>query len=171
LLVGSDFLTTSLAVAVLFGRRGRVMPETLGLDTVQVRRLGIEDFKLAFEAIRVVKQPTAQSTFSGEYLRKFLAQSQNILIVAEGEGMPRGFLLAYLLDRVDRDQRMVCLYEIGVSECFRRQGIGRAMIEALKLICKNENAMKTWVITNRSNLAAFRLYQSTGALPISAAMK
>jgi ribosomal protein S18 acetylase RimI-like enzyme len=130
---------------------------------VQVKRLGIEDSELALEAIRKLKNPTTPSTFSGEYLWKFLAQSQNILIVAQHKGVLAGFLLAYLLDRVDRDQRMVCLYEIGVSESLRRQGIGRAMIEALKLICKKENVMKTWVITNRSNLAAFRLYQGTGA--------
>jgi ribosomal protein S18 acetylase RimI-like enzyme len=130
---------------------------------VQVNRLGIEDFELAVEAIRTVKKPAANSTFSNEYFLNFLARTQNILIVAQHEGVPTGFLLAYLLDRVDREQRMICLYEVGVSESFRRQGIGRAMIEALKVICKKENAMKTWVTTDRSNVAAFRLYQSTGA--------
>jgi ribosomal protein S18 acetylase RimI-like enzyme len=130
---------------------------------VQVKRLGIEDCELGLEAIRTVKKPTAHSTFGSGHLRKFLARSQNILIVAQQAGVPTGFLLAYVLDRIDRDQTMVCLYEIGVSESFRRQGIGQAMIEALKLICKKENVMKTWVITNRSNLAAFRLYQGTGA--------
>lgn len=130
---------------------------------MQVRRLGIEDFELATEAIRTVKKPKPHSTFSGEYLKKFLARPENVLIVAEQEGVPTGFLLAYLLDRVDRDQRMVCLYEVGVSESYRQRGIGRAMIETLKLICKKENALKTWGITNRSNLAAFRLYESTGA--------
>ena len=53
---------------------------------VQVERLGIEDFELAFEAIRIVKKPTAHPTFSGEYLRAFLARPQNILIVAEFTG-------------------------------------------------------------------------------------
>jgi GNAT superfamily N-acetyltransferase len=96
----------------------------------------------------------------------FFRGRRNILVVAAQDGVPIGFLLAYLLDRVDRDQRMVCLYEVDVSEHHRRRGIGRAMIETLKMICRQENAMKTWVITNRtnrSNLAAFRPYESTGA--------
>jgi ribosomal protein S18 acetylase RimI-like enzyme len=132
---------------------------------VKIKRLGVEDVELALDAIRTVKNPRDPSaTFSGEYLRRFLSGQDNILIVAQCENEPTGFLLAYLLDRVDRDERMVCLYEIGVSESFRRQRIGRALIEALKLICKEENVMKTWVITNRSNSAALRLYQSTGAV-------
>ena len=134
-----------------------------GLRDVQVRRLRTKDFDLAVQAIRTVKTPQEQSSFSDEYLRMFLARSENILIVATQEGVPIGFLLAYLLDRVDRNQRMVCLYEVDVSEPCRRRGIGRAMIETLKITCRQENAMKTWVITNRSNLAAFRLYESTGA--------
>jgi len=128
---------------------------------VIVRRLGTRDFDLAFQAIRTIKRP--QSSFDDEHLRKFLARPENILIVAAEEGIPIGFLLAYLLDRVDRKQRMVCLYEVEVSEPCRRRGIGRAMIETLKTICRQENTMKTWVITNRSNLAAFKLYESTGA--------
>jgi ribosomal protein S18 acetylase RimI-like enzyme len=135
-----------------------------GLRDVEVRRLGTGDFDLAFQAIRTLKQP--QFSFDDEHLRNFLARPENILIVAAQDRIPIGFLLAYLLDRVDRKQRMVCLYEVDVSEPCRRRGFGRAMIETLKTICTQENAMKTWVITNRSNLAALRLYEryeSTGA--------
>lgn len=130
---------------------------------MQVTRLGTKDLDLALRAIRTLKMPLSQSALGDEYLKKLLSRPENILIVAAQEGVPIGFLLAYLLDRVDRDQRMVCLYEVDVSERYRRRGIGRAMIDTLKMICRQENAMKTWVITNRSNLAAFRLYESTGA--------
>src|SRR5271169_5215933 len=129
-----------------------------GLRNLRVSRLGTRDFDLALQAIRTLKKP--QSSFDDEHLRKFLARPENILIVAAQERIPIGFLLAYLLDRVDRNQRMVCLYEVDVIESCRRRGIGRAMVETLKTICRQENAMKTWVITNRSNLAAFRLYES-----------
>jgi ribosomal protein S18 acetylase RimI-like enzyme len=133
------------------------------LPDLQVTRLGTRDLDLGFRAIRTLKMPQSQSAFGDEYLRKLLSRPENILIVAAQEGVPIGFLLAYQLDRVDRDQRMICLYEVDVSEHHRRRGIGRAMIETLKMICRQENAMKTWVIANRSNLAAFRLYESTGA--------
>jgi ribosomal protein S18 acetylase RimI-like enzyme len=128
-----------------------------------VRRLGSEDFDLAVEAVRKVKEPTPHPTFGSEYLKKFLSRPENVLIVAEQGGVVTGFLLAYLLDRVDRDQRMICLYEIEVLETYHQRGIGRALIDTLKLLGKQENAMEIWVITNRSNVAAVRLYSSTGA--------
>jgi ribosomal protein S18 acetylase RimI-like enzyme len=138
----------------------KTMGQTLG---TQVRRLGPNDFYLAAEAIRTVKTLRPDFAVSGDYLKRFLSRSENILIVAAQDGAPIGFLLAYMLDRADRDQKMVCLYEIGVSEAYRQRGFGRVMVEALKTICQQENVMKTWVITNRSNLAAVRLYESTGA--------
>lgn len=134
-----------------------------GSRYIQVRRLGTDDFAQAVEAIQTVKKPRPHPTFGHAYLKKFLSRRENVLILAEQDGMPTGFLLAYILDRVDRDQKMFCLYEIGVTQAYRQRGVGRAMIEALKLVCKHENAMKAWVITNRSNMAAVRLYSSTGA--------
>ena len=83
---------------------------------MQARRLRPEDAELAIEAIRAIKQPAPYASFTAEYLRRFLGRPQNVLIVASSKGEPAGFLLAYLLDRVDRDQPMVCLYEIDVSE-------------------------------------------------------
>jgi ribosomal protein S18 acetylase RimI-like enzyme len=141
----------------------RIMPNK-GISSirVQVRRMEIEDLDLAVDAVRTVKAPQSDPSFNKKYLKKFLARPENLLIVAHQKSVPAGFLLAYSLDRVDRDRRMVCLYEVEVAEPYRRQGVGRTMIEALKTICKREKVMKIWVITNRSNLAAFHLYESTG---------
>ena len=61
---------------------------------------------------------------------------------------------------------MMFFYEIGVSASHRRRGIGRRMITTLKLVCREENAMKMWVPTGRSNIAATGLYASTGAVPL-----
>ena len=38
------------------------------------------------------------------------------------------------------------------------------MIGALKSVCREENAMKMWVPTGRTNIAATELYTSTGAV-------
>ena len=57
---------------------------------------------------------------------------------------------------------MVCLYEVGVSASHRRRGVGRAMIDELKRICREAAVMKIWVIASRSNEAAMRLYAGTG---------
>ena len=133
---------------------------------MDVRRLGADESNLALEALRLLKAPDGYPTPAPEYLVRFLASRDNVLIVATMDGVPVGFLLAYLLDRADRDQQMMFLYEIGVAESHRRRGVGTQMISELKTICWAQNVMKMWVPTGRSNVAATRLYASTGASPL-----
>lgn len=130
---------------------------------VKVQHCGPEDFDTAAYTIGKLKATNVPPAV-GDHLREFLSNSRNILITATRERVPVGYLVAYLLERVDRGQSMACLYEVAVSETYRRRGVGRAMIETLKAICKKENVMKTWVIANRSNVAASRFYESTGAV-------
>ena len=130
---------------------------------MRVRRLGVEDVALAVEALRSWKGPAPAEPSGGEHIRPFLARPENVLIVGEEDGAPVGFLVAYVLDRVDRSRKMVCLYEIEVGEPHRRRGVGRAMVEELVTLCRRENALKVWVVASRGNAAAMRLYASTGA--------
>lgn len=133
---------------------------------MEVQRLGADESALALEAVRLLKAPDGYPTPTSEYLLRFLSCRDNVLIVATNDGVPVGFLLAYLLDRLDRDQQMMFLYEIGVAESHRRRGIGTQMITELKAICWGQNVMKMWVPTGRANVAATRLYASTGATPL-----
>jgi ribosomal protein S18 acetylase RimI-like enzyme len=128
-----------------------------------IERLRPDDSRTAFEAIRKLKGADETSGLTAESTRRFLSQPRNVLIVASSDDEPVGFLLAYRLDRMDGERPMVCLYEIEVSEPFRRRGVGRAMIESLKGVCGEVNATKAWAITQRSNEAALALYRSTGA--------
>ena len=114
----------------------------------------------------MLKAPDGYPIPSARYLLRFLSRPENVLIVAFDDGVPVGYLLAYLLDRVDRDQHMMFFYEIGVAESQRRQGVGKRLIGELKSICREADVMKMWVPTGRSNVAATRLYTSTGAVPL-----
>lgn len=133
---------------------------------VDVRRLGPDDSQIGARAIQLLKAPDRYATPSIEYLARFLSRPGNVLIVALDDGEPVGYLVGYLLDRVDRDQQMMLLYEIGVAEPHRRRGIGTRMIGTLKAICRAEDVLKMWAPTGRSNVAATRLYASTGAAPL-----
>ena len=86
----------------------------------------------------------------------------NHFIVATEREEPVGFALAYELNRLDRPQPMMLLYEISVAENRRRQGVAKAMINFLKTMCREKSVMKMWTLTNESNQAAVRTYQSTG---------
>ncbi len=133
---------------------------------VDVRRLGPDDCLLGADAIRLLKAPDGYPTPSATYLSTFLSRAENVLIVALEHGQPIGYIVAYLLDRVDRDQRMMFFYEIGVAEPHRRRGVGAKLVEQLKSVCRMQDVMKMWVPTGRSNVAATRLYASTGATPL-----
>jgi len=130
-----------------------------------VRRLKPEDAQLAERAINVLK-PARERDYkdvTADRMRDFLAEEKNVLIVALKERSPVGFVLAYLLDRVDRNQTMVLLYEVMVSDRHRGHGCGRKMINELKRIGGELNAMEVWVLTDKSNSAAIGLFESTGA--------
>ncbi len=136
----------------------------------EIRRLGRDDGELALEAISQLKaadwegQGGQPKSLTSSYLARFLQRDDHYLIVAINETTPVGYLLAYELSRVDRDQNMMLFYEIGVAESQRQRGVGTALTEELKTICRERNIMKLWVETNESNAAAMRLFHSTGSV-------
>jgi ribosomal protein S18 acetylase RimI-like enzyme len=62
---------------------------------------------------------------------------------------------------------MMYLHEIDVLPSYQRQGIGTALIEELKRICRTEGITKMWLGTSESNIAAMALYQKTGGMRLS----
>jgi ribosomal protein S18 acetylase RimI-like enzyme len=133
---------------------------------MEVRRLRPGDSEIGAETIRCLKAPDGYPTPTHAYFETYLSRPENVFIVAIDNTEPVGYVVAYFLDRIDRDQRMMFFYEIGVAESHRRRGIGRRMINTLKSLCREENAMKMWVPTGRANIAATGLYASTGAVPL-----
>jgi len=102
------------------------------------------------------------SDWQAERIREFLADQNNILIVAKAAQRIVGLIVAHRLARLDSQRAQVLLYEIDVLPDFQRTGIGAAMIERLKELAQQVSACEVWVVTNKSNAAAMRLYRSTG---------
>ena len=130
-----------------------------------IRRLTEQDAEVGVQAIRLLKSIDGYPIPSASYLSNFLSRLNNVFIVAVDGESPVGYVVAYLLDRIDRDQRMALLYDIGVAEPLRGRGVGTGLVTELKRICSEEGAMKMWVHTSRSNVAATRLYETTGGVP------
>jgi ribosomal protein S18 acetylase RimI-like enzyme len=126
--------------------------------TVQVRRIepGQEADVLAAAAL-FDRPPDEQST------RAYLADDRNYLFLAFLDGVAVGFLRATELRRLDGPERQMFLYEIDVDEAYQRRGIGKALIGAIDAVCREQGFAEMFVLTNRSNTAAMRLYESTGA--------
>src|SRR6266536_3290038 len=90
--------------------------------------------------------------------REYLTDDRNYLLLAYlDEGQVAGFVRGTELRRLDGLERQMFLYEIGVAPEHQRQGIGKALIEVLARICRDEGFAEMFVFTNRSNAAAMRL--------------
>jgi len=131
-----------------------------------IQRVQPGDELLALESIRSLipederdgREPTLQ------YLQLVLSQDTNYLILALVGGKPVGFLTAYRMPSFRCDAFMVYLFEIEVAVGFRQQGIGKQMIQLLKRLCRDVGVEDIWVGTEKDNIAARRLYESTGGM-------
>jgi len=140
------------------------------MSEMLVRRMTQGDSERASKALATLK-PTGERRgreVAPEGMNAFLADDRNLLLVAEDAGRPIAYLVAYLLDRVDRDVPMVLLYEIEVSPSARRRGVGRRLVDELTRIGREHRVCKIWVLTDRGNEAARRLYRSAGGSEIGA---
>jgi aminoglycoside 3-N-acetyltransferase I len=124
----------------------------------KVKRLGPGDEVVAQNVIRHFKGHLA----TVDYLRNFLAQSSNYVMVALVDTNVVGFLLAYELPRLDGQVPMLFVYEIEVDSDYRRRGIGSSLIAKAIDIVKQNKWTKAFVFTNRANSPADALYQKTG---------
>jgi aminoglycoside 3-N-acetyltransferase I len=126
---------------------------------LKVKRLEPQDAPLAAVVIRTF----AGKDISLEYMKRFLSNPANYLIVAHVEGALAGFLLAYALERMKEDSHKMFIYEIEVAEGYRRKGVGTALISYVRDIVKRGKMVSAFVFTNYSNEGAVEFYKSTGA--------
>ena len=92
-----------------------------------------------------------------------LADTRCYLLVTEIGGELVGLLSAYRLPDVECGGSLVYLYDIEVSADYRRQGIGKLMIQRLIALCEEDDVDLIWAGTEVSNEAARRAFESTGA--------
>ncbi len=114
---------------------------------IEIRQLGPADADLARAATKRFKGRAGE-------LETWLASSRQMMLVALEGRSPVGWVYGYELPRVDREQSMWLLYEIDVSESYRRQGIGQQLLAEFR----SRAAGPVWLLTNRSNAPAMRLY-------------
>ena len=94
----------------------------------------------------------------------FLADDRTATFVAFAGPEPVGFVYTNELYRRHTALRHLCIYEIGVSERHRNQGIGNALLDAVGDHARGQGIGQGFVITNASNTAASYLYESAGGL-------
>ncbi len=127
---------------------------------IAIERLGPEDAARAERAVRAFK--TASRAAAS--LEAFLRNPANYLLVAEQDNESIGFLLAYRLERADREASQMFVYEVEVAPAWRGRRLASALMEKIKNLARAEGMFEVFVLTSRNNDAARRLYTRTGAV-------
>jgi ribosomal protein S18 acetylase RimI-like enzyme len=96
-----------------------------------------------------------------EWAQRFLDRQGHHLFLAYADGKPAGFISGVETVHPDKGTEMF-LYELGVDEAYRRQGIGRALIERLAALARERGCYGMWVPVDVGNDPAVATYRSAG---------
>lgn len=95
----------------------------------------------------------------------FLADERHHLLIGYVGDKPAGFLTAVELLHPDKPQPEMFLYELGVGEEHRRQGVATALIQRLVELCGERGCGEMFVLTNDDNAAGQATYRKAGGKP------
>ena len=126
--------------------------------SMTLRKLTIDDCALALAMKRTFREgffPSAQAAAS------FLQDERNCLFAAIDDGGIVAFAYGYELLRPD-SRTMLYIHEFGVAAHRQRQGVGTALITALKKACAARGICRFFLFTAQSNTAANALYRKCG---------
>jgi ribosomal protein S18 acetylase RimI-like enzyme len=81
-------------------------------------------------------KPPGPDTFAPNAVAVLLGQPENLLLIAEVDGIAAGYAYAEIVHRPETpfyySFDMIHLHHIGVRPAHRRQGVGRALLDALR---------------------------------------
>ena len=95
------------------------------------------------------------------FAREFLADPRHHIVVALSEGIVIGFASAVHYIHPDKPPEL-WINEVGVADAHQGKGVGKAIMNELLRLGKQLGCVNAWVLTDRSNEAANRLYKSVG---------
>ena len=130
--------------------------------TIVIRPMGVSDAGEVLRASSLFDSPPLPGA-----LREYLANERNLFLLAFEDRRTVGFLRGTALQQLSTARPQMFLYEIDVAPEFRRRGVARALIEWLKSYCQDRGFEEIFVLTDATNEAAIRMYESTGGRPES----
>lgn len=135
---------------------------------IQTRQLGPGDVAQlrALTALfgRAFDDPAAHGDEppSDEYLEGWLGRDHVITLVATVEDQLVGGLVAYVLEKFERERSEVYIYDLAVAEEHRRRGVATALIAHLRDACPARGAWVIFVQADYGDDPAIALYEKLG---------
>ena len=94
--------------------------------------------------------------------REFLRDPRHRLAVATDAGVVVGFVSAVVYVHPDKSAPELWINEVGVASSHQGRGIARRLLECTLEDARAFGCREAWVLTDRSNQPAMRLYESGG---------
>jgi ribosomal protein S18 acetylase RimI-like enzyme len=94
--------------------------------------------------------------------REFLADPRHRLTVATDDGVVVGFVSAVLYVHPDKPAPELWINEVGVAPSHQGCGIARRLLASTLEDARASGCREAWVLTDRVNHAAMRLYEAGG---------
>jgi GNAT superfamily N-acetyltransferase len=94
---------------------------------------------------------------------EFLADPRHHLVVAIDAGMVIGMASAVHYVHPDKEPQL-WINEVAVAPIHQNRGLGKQLNDALLKLAKELGCTEAWVLTDRSNMPAMRLYASCGGI-------
>ncbi|MBL8057010.1 MAG: GNAT family N-acetyltransferase [Anaerolineales bacterium] len=92
----------------------------------------------------------------------FLGDARHHLAVAVDQGQVVGFVSAVHYLHPDKPRPEFWINEVGVAPSHQARGIGKALLHAVLERARGLGCAEAWVLTERGNVPAQRLYQALG---------
>lgn len=102
---------------------------------------------------------------SVERLKAILSDRRIIIIIAEGDNSPVGYVSGQIAPSLCREGDTATLDDLFVSSASRRRGIGKALVRAFRseALTMASRPLSMWSGTGVDNLACRRVFESEGA--------
>jgi ribosomal protein S18 acetylase RimI-like enzyme len=124
---------------------------------MEIRTLGPADAAAVVAASDLFDGPASK-----RIAQRFLDSEGHYLLVAYEEDQPVGFVSGVEMTHPDKGTEMF-LYELGVSEPFRRRRIGTALVMTLRQTAIDNGCYGMWVLTDVDNVVALATYAGARA--------
>jgi ribosomal protein S18 acetylase RimI-like enzyme len=124
---------------------------------MEIRDLGPGDVDAVVTASDLFDDPAIE-----RFAQRFLDSEGHHLLVAYEDDRPVGFVSGVEMTHPDKGTEMF-LYELGVSEPFRRRRIGTALVMSLRQLAIDRGCYGMWVLTDIDNVAALATYDRARA--------
>jgi aminoglycoside 3-N-acetyltransferase I len=129
-----------------------------------IRVLDVTDLSLArqlFDMWRRGDGVTAPPA-SDESLLRLLGRPDFHVVAALHHGKVIGGLTAYELEMYTEAATELFIYEVGVEEAHRRQGVGRALFESARELCRSRGLSVLYVPAMANDARAVAFYEGIG---------